>query len=225
MKFRTSTVTRWVGGAAVCAVVVVIVALLTPDHAPPPADQGERRATGTYRPGGTHRPHAVVRSRAGGAERGDEEALSPELEARVRAAAHVATAPAPTSSGAPLPPTGPLPPDVQAEHQQALTGWQAQAQALLDACVARPAAERKPVPLDIFFAPPPEGNGLAAQQLSPVAVSVPLHELQRLWRDTDPDELQGCLDQVRTLALPVATPPKMAAQVLPASMATLLVQL
>jgi hypothetical protein len=225
-KSRTRIVTRWIGAAGGCAAILVIVALLTSDRSPPPGAQRERRATGAYRPGGSQRSLDPAQPRAGAGESKDG-ALSPELEARLRAAAHVATMPATTSSGAPLPlpPTGPLPPEVQAERQQALTGWQAQVQHLLDSCVARPAAERKLVPLDVFFAPPPAGNGLATQQLAPMAVSVPPHELRRLWRDTDPDELQGCLDRVRTLALSVAAPPKAAAQVLPPAMETVLVQL
>jgi hypothetical protein len=222
---RTSNALRWIGVAGACA-VVGILALLISGRSRPPAEQGERRAIGAYRPGGGHRPYASGPPRAGAAER-TEGALSPELEERLRAAAHVATVPATTSSGAPppLPPTGPLPPEVQARRDQALTGWQLQAQQLLDGCVARPAAERRPVPLDVIFAPAAAANGLTVQQLSPMAVSVPPHELRRLWRDTDPDELQRCLDRVRTLALSVPAASKTSAQVLPAAMETVLVQL
>ena len=47
----------------------------------------------------------------------------------------------------------------------------------------------------------------------------------RLWRDTDPEGLQGCLERVRGLALAVPVPPNATAQVLPAAVETLLVQL
>lgn len=176
---------------------------------------------------GTHsdevvRP-GVERSTAGRAE----EQLPPELEARLRAASHVATVPASTPSGAPppLPPAGPLPPELVAQLHQALTSWQTQAQQLLNDCVAKPPAKRRPVLLSVIFAPPATADGLAVQQLAPMAVSLPPDELRRLWRNTNPDALQGCLDQVRTLTLAVSPATKAQAQVLPPSMETVLVQL
>lgn len=222
---RASIVARWIGVAGACA-VVALVGLDRSAPAPAPAGHGERRATGAYRPSGARGLHEPAQPRAGAAE-GAEDALSPELEARLRAASHVATVPVATPSGAPppLPPSEPLSPEGEAQRHLALTGWQQQAQQLLDECVARPTAQRRPVPLGVFFAPPPVADGLAVQQLSPVAVSMPPDELRRLWRDTDPDELQGCLDRMRMLALSVPAASTTPALVLPAAMETVLVQL
>lgn len=227
-RTRVTTATRWIGVAVVCALAGVL-ALLSSDRSRRTAEPGERHVVGAYRPDGARRPHEAPRPRAG--ERAAD-ALSPQLEERLRAAAHVTTAPAPPS-GAPTPltPTAPLPPAVEAERQRALSGWQAQAQKLLDECVARPAAVRGPVVLDVFFAPASApalasaSTSAAAPRLSPALVSVPQHELRRLWRDTDPDELQGCLDRVRTLALSARDASKATGQVWPASREAVLVQL
>jgi hypothetical protein len=125
----------------------------------------------------------------------------------------------------PPPPADPLSPEAEAQHRQALTGWQHEVQRLLDDCVARPAALRQPVTLNVLLVPPPEGSELAVQQLSPAVVSIPPAELRRLWRDTDPDGLQVCLDRVRALALAVPIAPGASARVLPASAEPLLVRL
>jgi hypothetical protein len=229
-KVRTRTA-RWrlaaAGGA--CALAGVLALLLArPSRPAIPAE--ERPAVGAYRPNAGSRSHAVARP---GAERSApgraEEPLSPELEARLRAAAHVETVPAPSPSGTPPPlppsPGEPLPPELEAQRHQALTGWQIQAQQLLDHCVARPAAKRRPVLLQVAFAPPRAASGPAVQELAPMAVAMPPDELRRLWRDTDPDELQGCLHQVRALALPVPAAAQSPPQVLPPAMETVLVQL
>jgi len=205
-----------------------MLALLLSRQARPPTPAGEHPAVGAYRPNAGPRAGEAAwpgaeRAAAGRAE----EPLSPELEARLRAAAHVETVPAPTPSGAPppLPPTGPLPPELEAQRHQALIGWQRQTQQLLDDCVARPMTARRPVMLNVAFAPPVTASGPAVQELAPMAVSMPPDELRRLWRDTDPDALQGCLAQVRTLALSVSTAARSPAQVLPPAMETVLVQL
>jgi hypothetical protein len=154
----------------------------------------------------------------------DDDALPPELQARLRAAAHVATVPA--QAGAPLPPSADsLPPEAQIARHQAMIGWQTQVQQLLDRCVARPQDLRQPAEIQIVLAPPLTDAGLAPQQLAPVAVSLPAAELRRLWQDTDPDALQGCLDQVRTLAIAVPPPPNSFARVMPGSFESLRVQL
>ncbi|HWU86177.1 MAG TPA: hypothetical protein VN253_02835 [Kofleriaceae bacterium] len=224
-----STTRWWIVAAGACA-VLGLLALVTSGSSPPPSPQGERRTSGPHRPDLEHRSREAGRSTAAPSApaSGAEDALSPELEERLRAAARVSTAPAPRPPGAPplpLPPTGPLAPEAEAQRQQALVGWKHQAQALLDGCVPRRAAERQPVMLNVMFAPAPAAADLAVQQLSPAVVSIPPHDLRRLWRDIDPDELQGCLERVRALPLSVPMAPRAVAQVLPPSTETLLVQL
>lgn len=191
-------------------------------------EAGASRSTGAYQPNAGTRTPGGARSGAGPADAGRTEgAFTPRLEARLRAAAHVTTAPAPRPSGTlpPPPPTERPPAEVEAQLHLALARWQIQAQRILDRCVARPVAERKRVVLDVFFAPPATAGGWAVQRLAPVAVSISPHALRRLWRDTDPDELQGCLGRLRTLALPVPAAPKLPSQVLPASTESVLVQI
>lgn len=197
--------------------------------------QRELRPAGAYRPDRLSRAAASERgaTASAAAAGGQEDELPPELEARLRAAAHVSAVPAPTATPGVPPSTDPLSPEDQARRQQALVGWKLQAQQVLDECVARPAAERRPVMLNVIFAPDPApaATQVAApaaatvRQLSPVAVSLPPPELRRLWRDTDPDELQGCLEHIRTLALPMPVTPNAVAQVPPPLMETLLVQI
>lgn len=224
---------RWLGMGCACAVLVA-VGLLTVDRARPAAEPAPRHAAGAYRPAGERRLHGPAQSRLAhpraGAAANTDGALPPELEERLRAAAHLETVPAPRPAGAPAvppPPTGPLPPEVEAQRHVALAAWRVQAQQLLDECVARPAAERRPVPLDVHFAPGPgpAPDGPDVPLLAPAAVSVPPHELRRLWQDTDPDELQACLERVRTLALAVPAGPVAPAQAPPPAMETVLVQL
>ena len=222
-KDRTNTVRWWAGAAGACALLGAI-ALLTRGAAAPPAAQAERRAIGAYRPERAGRAPALAHAAGATAPR---DQLSPELEARLQAAAHVETVPAQTPSRAapPPPPADPLPPEAEAQRGQALGGWQRAVQQLLDECVARPAALRQPVMLNVLLAPPPEGAGLAPQRLAPAAVSIPPADLRRLWRDTDPDGLQVCLDRVRALTLTVPLAPGRSARVLPVSPELLQVQL
>ncbi len=227
---RTNLARRW--GCVVCTGAVLgLVAYVTSDGSRPPAEPGVRDTPGAHRDERARRAHGLAQPRPGTADAADG-VLSPELELRLRAAAHVETLPGPRPAGAPPappPPTGPLPPELVAQRHVALAGWRAQAQALLDECVARPAAERRPVPLDVHFAPwpAPAMDGPAVPRLAPAAVSVPPHELRRLWQDTDPDELQACLERVRTLALPLPAGPEAPAQAQasPAAIETVLVQL
>jgi hypothetical protein len=131
----------------------------------------------------------------------------------------------PGQASIPPPSTGPGAPEAEGQRQLALVGWKSEAQRVLDNCVARPEAMRQPVALDVVFAPPTGGTGYTPQLLSPVAISVPAHELRRLWRDTDPDALQACIDRIRSL--PLAVPPARGAvaQALPASAERVLVTL
>jgi hypothetical protein len=133
--------------------------------------------------------------------------------------------PSPPGQAAIPPPPGPGSPEAERERQLAVIDWRAEAQRLLDGCVARPDALRQPVALNVVFAPIPETTGYVPQRLSPVAISIPVHELRRLWRDTDPDALQGCIDRVRSLTLAVPLGPNAPAQALPASTEGVLVTL
>jgi hypothetical protein len=192
----------------------------------------EHQARGAYRPDLQRQASAIKRpalAASPGTNPGTgDDALPPELEQRLRAAMTVMTVPPPVPPGQappPPPPSGPASPGVEAQRQIALIGWKAEAQHLLDDCVARPEALRQPVALDVIFAPPPSGAGYTPQQLAPVAISVPVHELRRLWRDTDPDALQGCIDRMRGMALAVPQARNAPAQALPASAESVLVKL
>lgn len=99
-----------------------------------------------------------------------------------------------------------LPPEVEAQRQVALTGWRSAAQALLSECVARPEQARQPLAMEVSFAPAPRAEGEARQVFTPEWIAVPPPELQRLWKDTDPDTLQGCLDRARALTFEVSLP-------------------
>jgi hypothetical protein len=231
-------------GIALACILGVTVALVISNLSHSSPRQVEPSVTGAY-----HRPSAHRESRALSSQPGREanatgpatqatgvssvtsssgiapgdKPLSPELEERLRTLTNVATQPA--HSGGPLPPSEPLSPALELARREALTGWQAQVQRLLDRCVARPETLRQPASLDVMFAPASTDNGLAVQQLSPVAVTLPAPELRRLWQDTDPDALQACLDQVRAQALSVPAPPKTPARVLPVARETLRVAL
>lgn len=235
-------------GLAAAGLVGLLVALEPCSTAPLAVPSGASHPRGAYRPdqrarwaatarqAGTAQPgasHANGRDeRDGGDERdgrpepaalGDDRALPPELEARLRATAHVATV---APAGAPPPPApGSLPPASEIARQQALVGWQREVQAALDRCVARPVDLRKPTPLDVILAPPSRGTSLAQQLLAPAAVSLPPDELRRLWRDTDPEALDGCLREVRALVVAVTPLPGSAASVMPASIERLVVSL
>ncbi len=233
---RPDLARRW-GGVVCTGALIGLVAFVTSDGSRPVAEPGVRGTSGAHRHERERRAHGPAQprpaqprstqSRPGAAEAADRP-LSPELELRLRAAAHVATVPGHRPAGAaPVPPplTGPLSPEAAAQRHAAIAGWRAQAQALLNECVARPAAERGPVPMDVFFAPAPPGDGPTAPRLTPAAVSVPPHELERLWRDVDPDELQACLERVRTLALPLPPGSEAPAQAPSVAIETVLVQL
>lgn len=235
-------------GLVLAAVVGVLVALQLARRAEP--TEPPKHSTGAYRPG-QHRAwaersagpagasptsvsageaadgHATgdpgsAAAPADGGDLDEDEALPPELEARLQAAARISTVAPP---GAPPPPPGSLPPESQIARQEAMVSWQRQVQLLLDRCVARPAELRKPTPLDVILTPPQRGSALAEQLLAPAAVSLPPDELRRLWRDTDPDALDQCLHEVRALALAITPLPGATARVMPASFERLVVSL
>jgi hypothetical protein len=214
----------------VCVLVVLITARCQRSSRSPAAV--EPPARGAYRPG--HLRDAATQPLAVTADRQDHAAdrsadrdppLTPDLEQRLRAAATVrVVAPRPAGDAAP-PPRGSLPPAEEASRRQALTRWTAAAQRQLDGCVARPQPLRQPVRLDVFFSPPVEGTGYVAQQLSPAAIAVPPDDLRRLWRDTDPDALQVCIERLRMQALAVPAAAGVAPRTLPASVEAVVVTL
>lgn len=222
-------------GIVLACFLGVIAALLIANLSRPSPTQAEPAVTGAYRrptarPERKAQPSLPAREADAGAARSATSAavpgdkpLSPELEERLRTTTHIATQPA--RSGTPLPPSEPLSPELERTRREALIGWQVQVQQLLDRCIARPEALRQPATLDVMFAPASAANGLVAQELSPVTVSLPATELRRLWQDTDPDALQACLDQVRMQALSVPAPSKTLARVLPVALETLRVAL
>lgn len=153
----------------------------------------------------------------------DELALPPELEARLVMASRVSVVPAP---GTPLSPSAEdTPPETQLALQHAMTAWHAAAQTLLDRCVARPAGLRQPAHLSVIFSAPMSDVDLVPQRLDAMAVSLATSELRRLWQDTDPDELQRCLEELRGLPIVLPAPPNTSARVLPSSIESLNVQL
>lgn len=202
------------------------------------AGSAAAQGSGAYRPGQRGAWAARARGEApaqAAAERnegeefedGDEmgaESLPPEWQARLRAAAHVSVVPAGASGARPPSPES-VPAALHTARLRAMPEWQKQVQALLDRCVARPAQLRKETSLSVILAPPLAAGGLAPQLLSPASVSLSSDELRRLWRDTDPDALDGCLQEVRGLALAIAQPPGTRAQVMPVAFEHLLVQL
>jgi hypothetical protein len=107
----------------------------------------------------------------------------------------------------------------------AVVGWQVDAQRHLDRCVARPEALRQHVALEVIFAPPSSNKGYLEQELVPVVIVAPATALRRLWRDTDPDALQRCLDDLRASALTVPAVHDEPAQPLPASAESVVVSL
>jgi hypothetical protein len=138
----------------------------------------------------------------------DDDELTPELRLRLEAASNIVTVPAP---GYVPPPTAELTPAISADLQRGLPAWTTLAQQSLDRCVGRPEAVRREVHLSVMFTPSvtaPPSPGAAPpipSSLSPAYVAVHPDDLRRLWKDTDPDALQSCIDQLRVQALPVAS--------------------
>ncbi len=135
-----------------------------------------------------------------------------ELQRRLEAAKQVISVPA---TGQPPPTPGraavgggarALPPEVEAQRQVALTRWQSAAQTLLSECVTRPEQARQPLAVEVSFAPAPRAEGEARQVFIPEWIAVPPPELQRLWKDTDPDVLQDCLERARALTFELSLP-------------------
>jgi hypothetical protein len=219
---RSSSGWHWMGAASACVVGVVVALRCAPSAQPP--GPGAGHAARAAQPGRAWR--GLASDHPALPDPGDA-AVAAALDRRQRAAMLVVTAPAPLPPGQapPLPPIGPRSPEADLERRRALIGWQVRAQRLLDDCVARPASTREPVALDVMFAPPRSATGHVPQQLTPAAISVPVHALQRLWRDTDPDALQGCLDRLRSLELAVPAARNDPPQALSASAESVLVKL
>jgi hypothetical protein len=173
-----------------------------------------------YRPGWRERVRASSRAQgatspdvvAATGDNGDPDALPPELEERLLADSHVVSVPPPGYSP---PPQAEMTPALAAELQRAVSVWTAQAQQQLDRCVGRPRSARQPVQLSVMFAPPTGAPAPPAADaapgsapppsLAPAYVAVRPDDLRRLWRDTDPDALQSCLDQLRVQLLTLTT--------------------
>jgi hypothetical protein len=152
------------------------------------------------------------------------------LRQRLATAAQVISVPA-SGRAPPRPGIGPggaaptLSPQLESQRRAALSGWQREAQALLNRCVERPSQLRQPVALEVAFAPRPRAQGDSRQVLTPDWILVPPHELQRLWQHTDPQQLQHCLDRARGLALTVQLSGDALAQEFPLFAESVLVQL
>jgi hypothetical protein len=224
---RTSSAREWFGVGAACLIGVVAATQCWPSsRLPASADRGgsgasvqpiQQRARGAYRPEARRQRSATTPFLVAASDQGGDDALSPELEQRLRAARSIEVVPAPQLAGQarPLPPSGPLSPELESQRRAAFDAWQAEAQQLLDDCVGRPAPLRQPVMLTVFLAPPLAGTGHMPQQLSVTAVSVPVDDLRRLWRDSDPDAVQSCVDRLRELAIVVPRVSDDSPQVLP----------
>ena len=227
---QTSSARTWISAGAVCLLGILLATRCSPSSRPssPSGRPAEHQPRGAYRPDPHRQESTTTRAELVARPGTSQGELSPALEQRLRAAMTVMTVPPPPPPGQayrPSPPIGPGSPEREGQRQLALIGWKAEAQRHLDDCVARPEAMRQPVALQVVFAPPPSGSGYIPQQLSPVAISVPVHELRRLWRDTDPDALQVCIDRIRSVTLAVSPAHGAPAQALPASTETVLVTL
>jgi hypothetical protein len=224
---QSSSTKTWVTGALAC-LAGILLSLRCSTTAQSPSHAASQPPRGAYRPE-LRRVHVPdpVRSPPTGAVHGDrnDDELSPELQQRLRAAMTIMTVPAaiPTGQTRPPLPTGPVSPEAQAQRQMALHAWKAEVQRHVDDCVARPAPLRQPVALAVIFAPLLGDAEYVPQQLSPAVVSVPVQELRRLWRDTDPDALQECVDRIRMMTLAVPTARNAPAQALPGAVETVLI--
>lgn len=143
------------------------------------------------------------------------------LRRRMEAAEQVISVPPPGQRPSLSEPQS-LPPQVEAQRQSALLDWKQATQRLLDSCTGRPRELRRPVALQVGFAPRPGDTGLT---FTPDWISIPPPELQRLWKDTDPEKLQACLDRARTLPLEVTVPGDLPARDAPHFAESVLVQL
>lgn len=218
---RTRSIHTWLTAAAACVLGVALSVRCARSSAPAPRP-ALARAPGAYRP---HAPHPeAARPVVPGTEL---EPLTPDLEHRLAAAMTVMTVPAtrPPGSAALVPPTGPVSGEAAVVRHTALMAWQANAQRHLDRCVARPEALRQQVALEVIFAPAPSNTGYLDQALVPAVLAAPAAALRRLWRDTDPDALQRCLDDLRAAVLAVPPVRDEPARPLPAAAEIVIVQL
>src|SRR6185295_10775294 len=145
---QTSSARKWIGAGGVCLLAVLLATRCSQSSRPshtsgrPAPDQPH----GAYRPDLHRSPSATRRPELAASPGTSDGELSPALEQRLRAAMTVMTAPPPPGQALlPPPPTGPRSPEREAQRQLALVGWSAEAQRLLDSCVARPEAVRQPV--------------------------------------------------------------------------------
>lgn len=84
---------------------------------------------------------------------------------------------------------------------------------------------RQPVALLVAFAPAPRAPGERLQVFTPEWLVVPPRELQRLWKDTDPDMLQACLGRARGQPLSVPLPDALRASDFAVFVESVLIQL
>ncbi len=239
-RSRIPISSRWLLLLAAGALALWWLVGRTPSSPSPSSDSIQDRST-AYRPTWRERVRAsslAHEASQGGAaatmesESDDPEALSPELEERLRAAAHVVSVPPPGYSP---PPQAEMTAELAAELQLAVSSWTAQAQRQLDQCVGRPKSARQPVQLSIMFAPntavpvPPSPSAAPGSppppSLTPAYVAVMPDDLRRLWKDTDPNALQICLDQLRIQPLTLTTARLAPGLAPPSSQESVLVQL
>ena len=188
------------GGACLAAFLSLILSL---EHRAPeaPAPAPVRAAPVTARPERRDVPQEA-RAAVTPEPQPVQDAAEEGQRRRLEAAQQVISVPPPgqrPSLGEPQS----LPPQVEAQRQAALLDWKQATQRLLDSCTGRPRELRQPVALQVGFSPRP---GTSALTFTPDWISIPPPELQRLWKDTDPDKLQACLDRARNQPLEVPVP-------------------
>ncbi|WP_375754456.1 hypothetical protein [Corallococcus exercitus] len=226
MPFRSKSIALVCLGGACLAVFFMLGnrAPEPPARAPSPV----RAAPVTARPEPASAPEASASVTPAPPPDAPVTAAQAEAEAalrrRLEAAQQVVAVP-PAGQAPPAMGTQPLPPQVEAQRQVALQDWKHAAQQLMDTCAARPKESRQPVALEVGFAPRPRGTGASTWTFTPDWISVPPPELQRLWKDTDPEKLQACLDRARNLPLEVPVPGGTPAHDAPLFAESVLVQL
>ncbi|RKH04854.1 hypothetical protein [Corallococcus carmarthensis] len=224
MPFRSKSI-AFVGLGGACVAAFFVLWHRAPEapepsaaHAAPVAVRPEPGRAPEAIPTATPVPSSVAPAPT---VQGEAEAA---LRRRLEAAQQVVSVPPagrmPSAAGAQS-----LPPQVEAQRQAALLGWKQAAQRLMDSCAARPKELRQPVALEVGFAPRPGGAGASAWTFTPDWIAIPPPELQRLWKDTDPDKLQACLDRARSLSLEVSVPGDTPAHDAPLFAESVLVQL
>ncbi len=151
-----------------------------------------------------------------------ELALQRRLEASKQTLSVPPSGRVPPTRGRPL--ASSMPPEVEMHRQAALSGWKRTAQALMSSCVVRPQQARQQLAVEVAFSPMPRAQGEYQQVFRPEWIAVPPHELQRLWKDTNPDRLQECLNRTRSLPLEVPLSGDAQAHDFPVFVESLLIQ-